>query len=760
MTSTTVSGRPDLASLLPRELREAGVRRGHELSWSFTPLNGKKPVLKGWQERPREVLDEALQWAVAGNIGLRTGQNSGVVVIDVDEGGDLLGLDLPSTVTAHTGGGGMHLYFKRTVPVGNSAGKLGEHIDVRGDGGQVVYPGSVHSDTGRTYEWAPGLSPWDVALAELPEHVIEMLTGSPPSEKGAASARTLAADGTGRERYAQAALAGELDEVHQAPEGSRNDQLNRSAFALGTLIGGGYLERSDVEAALLDAALHTGLGRHEAEATIRSGIEKGIKEPRTIPDRPVETPAPKKRLKRAAAPAGYAPSDTGNALRFADRFGDQVRHCAAFGRWYVWDGRHWAEDQTAAVENMAKAIPEAMRAEANALADAGRLDDAKHLFAFALHSESAPRLAAMLHLARSDRRIAVAPEQLDAGAFDLNVANGILDPRTATLRPHDPDALLTKLIEVPFDPGTAAPRWTRFLDEIMDNDGDLIAFLQDLVGLCLTGDISEHVLPILWGPGANGKSTFLDTIIALLGPYAYDAPPALLTASGREEHPTELAALAGKRLVVCGETEEGRPLKVALVKKLTGDTTLTARYIRRNYFTFTRTFKALVVSNHRPVIREQSQAVWRRLRLVPFLTTIPEGQQDKHLLDELRRELPGILAWSVEGCRRWAKEGLSCPAAVTMATASYRAEEDRVGGFIEECINDLREVPGDWKVEKARVLAAYAQWAAQNGEDALTARALTERIRGHGYEDRVAKINGRAARCWLGMMLQTTEGGI
>jgi len=228
---------------------------------------------------------------------------------------------------------------------------------------------------------------------------------------------------------------------------------------------------------------------------------------------------------------------------------------------------------------------------------------------------------------------------------------------------------------------------------------------------------------------------------------------------GWEEHPCELAALAGRRLVVCGETEEGRPLKVALVKKLTGDTTLTARHIRADYFTFGRTFKVLLVTNHRPIVREQSQAIWRRLRLVPFRVTIPENRQDKHLLDKLRAELPGILAWAVEGCRRWAKKGLSCPPAVQTATTAYRTDEDRVGGFLAERINDMRNVPGDCRVEKARVLAAYDQWAGQNGEDALTARALTERIRGHGYEDRVVKINKRAARCWLGMTLQAPEDG-
>jgi hypothetical protein len=152
------------------------VRYGHGLGWSFTPLLGKRPTLKGWQDRPRETLEQALAWAAQGNVGLRTGRISGVVAVDVDPGADVSNLNLPGTVTALTGRpGAYHLYYLCDVPLANSSGRLGPHIDVRGDGGQVVLPGSVHPDTGALYRWAEGHEPWNVEIAPLPADILERL---------------------------------------------------------------------------------------------------------------------------------------------------------------------------------------------------------------------------------------------------------------------------------------------------------------------------------------------------------------------------------------------------------------------------------------------------------------------------------------------------------------------------------------------------------------------------------------------------------
>jgi len=284
------------------------VRDGHLREWSFTPLNGKRPILKRWQAEPRETLEQALAWAARGNVGLRSGRSSGIVVIDVDPGGDIEPLDLSGTVMVRSGRpGALHLYFRHDGPLGNSAGKLGPHIDVKADGGQVVFPGSIHPDTGAVYAWVEGHEPWNVEIAELPAHIVELLAspahqkqasagpaqpaaletpmgpdcGPPAAQetpKGSTDARTA--------RYARRALQLELQTLCNADNGTRNETLNRAAFSLGQLVGGGYLSRSEVEAELRSAAESVGLEPREIEGTLRSGLDSGIAQPRVIELRP------------------------------------------------------------------------------------------------------------------------------------------------------------------------------------------------------------------------------------------------------------------------------------------------------------------------------------------------------------------------------------------------------------------------------------------------------------------------------------------
>jgi hypothetical protein len=275
---------------------KSNIEYGYELGWSFTPLSGKRPTLEGWQKRPRETLEDALAWAAQGNVGLRTGHASGVAVIDLDPGADASGLDLPGTVTALTGrSGAYHLYYICKEPLGNSSGKLAPHVDVKADGGQVVFPGSVHPDTGALYAWAEGHEPWNVEIAPLPGHILERLR-APDRPKSAAKAplpAPPAGDVPAKARhYAQTALKMELNAVCTAVEGNRNETLNKASFSLGTLIGGGYLDRIEVEQALMAAAESCGLiadpsdGEQKTLNTIRNGIEAGLREPRQIEIKP------------------------------------------------------------------------------------------------------------------------------------------------------------------------------------------------------------------------------------------------------------------------------------------------------------------------------------------------------------------------------------------------------------------------------------------------------------------------------------------
>jgi putative DNA primase/helicase len=290
----------------------------------------------------------------------------------------------------------------------------------------------------------------------------------------------------------------------------------------------------------------------------------------------------------------------------------------------------------------------------------------------------------------------------------------------------------------------------------------MIDALQRLAGYFLTGDISVQILPILYGPGANGKNVFLDTLVGIMGPYAEEAPDGLLTVRQGDEHPTEIADLHGKRLVVASETEEGRKMRIGLVKKITGNRYLKGRFMRQDYFQFERTHKTVLVTNNRPIVTESSNAIWRRLRLIPFMVTIPEGKQDKHLTDKLVAEWPGILAWAVRPCLEWQRWqcDLEFPEAVKRATEEYRADSDHVADFIAECCVDWHgHEDQNMRTPKERVYMAYCSWCRSVGEDVLTRNAFNSRLRIHGFEDRAAKLtgSGKAQKCWLNLTLKVGD---
>ncbi|MEI7836775.1 MAG: phage/plasmid primase, P4 family [Planctomycetota bacterium] len=710
---------------------------GHDRGLSFTPTAGKKPTRPNWQGEPRASKPQAVTWAAAGNVGARTGQASGgVVVIDADPGADLSGLDLPATVTALTGRpGGRHLYYRCNKPLGNSAGKLGPKIDVRGDGGQVVFPGSTHPDTGVVYAWAPGLALGEIDMAELPEEIYERLTEkATPTPKATPTSPTPTSPATG-DRYVAAAVTGEIDALAATPEGGRNHQLNLSAFKLGTLVGSGKLTRHDAETRLLNAAQAVGLEVEESIKTIASGLDAGIAHPRPEPTGQVDA--------TQTDALDVATTDMGNSDRFVASFGQEWRYCGGRGKWLHYDGTRWAADDDLKVLRFAKATARAIFNEAAATDDEKRQ---KALAKHALASQSRSLLCNMVDLARCE--LSVAANALDADPWTLNVENGTIDLRTAKLYPHRADDLLTKVAPVAADPAATCPIWLAFLDRIMDGNDTLIGYLQRLAGMSLTGDVSEQALFMLHGQGANGKSVYLDTLSGLLGEYAAEAAPDLLIDRRTPEHPTELADLQGRRLVVACETGEGGRLRVELVKRLTGNARLKARYMRCDYFEFPRTHKLIVATNNRPVVRESTHAIWRRLRLIPFTVTIPEAEQDRCLLDKLRAERPGILNWALAGCIDWQTDGLQTPPEVEAATAEYETEQDVLADFLEDrCVFH----PGA-DVSREMIYTTYHDWSELANERPLTKNGLFDRLRrlpGVGEYRR----NGRAARGFTGIRL-------
>jgi putative DNA primase/helicase len=283
----------------------------------------------------------------------------------------------------------------------------------------------------------------------------------------------------------------------------------------------------------------------------------------------------------------------------------------------------------------------------------------------------------------------------------------------------------------------------------------LIDYLQKFIGHCLTGDVTEQYLHVFYGSGQNGKSVLCDTLANMLGDYAVIVPADLLVARKDSEHPTELTTLCGRRLAIASESEEGRRLRISRVKALTGDATLTARYMRGDYFSFPRTHKIVLVTNHKPKIPDDSTAIWRRVRLIPFTVEFPESAQDKGLLRKLRDEWPGILAWAVRGCAAWQREGLQAPADIQAATLDYRNEENCLVDFFgDSCVFDQAAFVG-----RTALFTAYEAWAANRHEKyALGRQNFYERVRQHeGVRDVQQRQGAKPIRGFAGIGLAADE---
>ena len=208
----------------------------------------------------------------------------------------------------------------------------------------------------------------------------------------------------------------------------------------------------------------------------------------------------------------------------------------------------------------------------------------------------------------------------------------------------------------------AAPAVDAFLDRITADNAELQGFLQRYIGYCCTGFTTEHVFVFAYGTGANGKSTFINTIARILGDYATVADMSTFITSNTERHPTDLAKLRGARLVVAQETQKGRRWDETKIKALTGGDKITARFMRQDFFDFVPTFKLFICGNHKPRLGSVDEAMRRRLLLVPFTVQIPPAERDPRLAEKLKAEWPAILRWCLEGCLEWQRVGLAPPA--------------------------------------------------------------------------------------------------
>jgi len=612
------------------------------MGWRVFPLSGKHPLpgTHGHLDATTNKNRIRRWWAryPDANIGIACDSQNGPIVVDVDGPTGMAfieSLSLPVTAEATSRRRDRkHLYFH---PNGTAYRRMikpipGIALDILGDGGYVVAPPSIHPDTGKTYRWLN-----DNDTVEFPQALKEVLQKNTKKKQRAAP----------------------LPKV--LTEGQRDDLL--------TSLAGSMRRRGASHDAIL--------------AALREENDQRCNPP--LPDRDLKKIA-KSIAKKSPSEKNENHTDLGNARRFIELYGQDVRSVRAWRRpWLVWTGINWEIDSTGEVERLAKHTVRSMYEEAARIGDP---DYREALMKHANKSEASTRIDAMLKLASSEPEISVVADLFDHNQWLFNCENGTINLKDGTFRAAAREDLITRVAPVRYRPTAKCPAWRKFLRDITNNSPELMHYLQRAVGYSMTGDVREQCLFFCFGSGQNGKSTFLEVIRELIGPYGQQADFSTFLSRRSGDSPrNDLARMRGIRFVSAVEVASNREFDESVLKQLTGGDTITARRLYEEFFEFPPTHKLWLAANHKPVIADQSEGFWRRIRLIPFTVYIPPKKRDRDLRRKLSEEMPGILNWALDGCRMWLKEGLGEPFVVKQATAEYREEEDLMGEFLgQACV--------------------------------------------------------------------------
>lgn len=432
-------------------------------------------------------------------------------------------------------------------------------------------------------------------------------------------------------------------------------------------------------------------------------------------------PMPERRMADRSGAVPY--SDAWLASRFIAEFGDRIRYCGQLGGWLCWDGATWQKDDL----NTARSLcgKSLRRAGREALDTITKKKEAEEM---AWRCGQVNVLNAVMNYASYSPLVAMPVTLFDADLWALNTPDGIVDLTTGVMTKSDPARLCTRATAIAPDSSVKPTRWLRFIEESTGGDEELAKYLQRLAGYCLTGSVREHSLTFFYGPGGNGKGTFVKAMVEMMGGYSQVAAMDTFVSSRFDRHPTELAALFGARLVTAEETQEGRSWDDAKVKTLTGGNIISARFMRENLFRFQPQFTLVFAGNHLPRIANLDEAMRRRFHLVPFM--VRPKEMDRELEDKLRQEYAGILAWAIEGCIAWQREGLKPPFAVRKATEVYFADEDPLGRWLSE-MTEKKQGEGTMTRD---LFSAWRIWCGDSNEKVGTERTFSQAMQQRGYE--------------------------
>lgn len=680
---------------------------------------GKHPRTKNGVKDASKDPEQIKKWWSTwpnSNIGIATGTINGLFVVDIDgEIGDRSFNSLtamhgavPDSVTQITGSGGKHLLFKHPGGIIKNGIAVHNGIDIRGDGGYIVAAPSIHK-SGSVYQWEFLQELGEIELAELPDLWIKALKITPEAAKQST------ADST--QNNTEMAAANRV-----VPEGQRNATL----FKYGCSLWEKGMSENVISAmlyALNSEQCIPPLADNEVETIIKSITNRYAPGDIRVSDKKFDM------------------NDFGLGERFVHHCGDKARYCKAWGTWLLWDGKRWRPDSTGEVEEWGRQVIRRIPEEAlNVQEDEVR----SKILKFAAFCCRRNSLDNMLRMAQTMPGIPVTPDQLDNDIWLLNCQNGTINLKTGKLQEHNPNDMITKITDTEYTPGATAPIFKKFLNRIFAEDQELIEFLKRAAGYSLTGSTSEQVLFPCWGSGANGKSTLINIICSAIGDYGTSTPMSTFVDRQAGAATNDIARMKGLRLITALETNTGGQLDEGTIKLLTGSDPVTARFLHKEFFEFMPTFKFWLGFNHKPVIKSQDHGIWRRIKLIPFEETISDDEKDKDLPEKLKKELPGILAWMIEGCLEWQRVGLKCPHVVEAATDEYRSDMDIFGDFLNTyCVQG-----SNYKVTSSLLYQKYRDYCYESGLRPLSAKKMSAAMKERGFKT----LEGRSrSYYWIGI---------
>jgi phage/plasmid primase, P4 family, C-terminal domain len=683
-------------STLAQALEYARDRR-----WSVFPVDSaeKRPLILKWTSRASTEEDTIdrwwRKWPDAG-IGIVTGQVSQLCVVDIDSDAALTRLQaegpIPDTLTVETGRG-IHLYFQTVTDVPNRTGLLCPGIDIRGNGGFVIAPPSLHH-SGKRYTWRDLAVPLTPLPGWLEERILFPVSSKKPTVTYGPKSLSPA--------YIENVQQFQLAMLRNAPEGMKHGTLLDVSMRIAGLVKTGWSDQPTQTEAMCQA-----LRENASPVKDWQNVDK------TIASAFVKA--------RPENPLNQVHTEYSLALRFAAQAHDYK---------HLWQAKDWLRFKA----GVWRQCPQPSLKIANmlvAMADeppAPGIEPETHQRSLR-RFQSARALSAIGSLAADTPELLIEQEHLDRHPHLLNTPNGTVDLETGKLRPHDPADLLTLITPYPYDANATCPQWLKALDMYTGGDGDLAQYLQRLTGSCLVRKVVDEKFWLFSGSGSNGKTAYIETTTSVMGPYAKPTTASSLIVRQNEQHTSSIGALAGTGLVYVEELEKGATLDMDKLKRYFGRSPIRVQLqMGGNFVDLVPTWKLIISSNHDPHFPDNSEGARRRFTVVPF--DRPIQRRDLHFTDKLlKAEATGIFRWLVDGALAYLRDGLGTCAAVEARTAKFHADQDPLTDFLADCCVIEPGVSAPFRA----LYLAYVDYATEAREKVLSKKAMGNLLNARGF---------------------------